>query len=128
MESKGRQEEEIGDIIPIIDIIPRKESLKASKVNPGCANGHIIWEYLTLYNQRGDILLRSVPCALYINITLDYRGLRFIAMSGYTGEIVVTWKSVVDFVNGNNIDETLIDNAIASETFVDKYADAEIYD
>ena len=86
--------------VPLMDVIPVRESKRAGEVNPLSNNPSIAYDYLTLYNQGGTVLARSTGHAKDMIITLTYRGVQFIATPGYhmSSTISIEWYSLVKFV------------------------------
>lgn len=58
-------------------------------------------EHLTIYDENGNILIRSEPAYGNDYIELNYQGLKFIALAGAESEsdIVITVESLKSFVN-----------------------------
>lgn len=91
--------------IPVEDFIPRRELLPEGRVDPTSRYPDVRWDYLTIYDQGGNVLARSRSMSKVANIHLTYRGLTFIATPGYDGieTVSVEWDSLVNLVTEEEI-------------------------
>lgn len=69
-------------------------------VNVMSEHPNSIWDYLTLYGPKGEILCRSVGFEKEQEAYVTYRGVLFIASPGYADSVVVVeWDSLINYIN-----------------------------
>ncbi len=80
------------------DLIPRRELIAEGKINPLSPYPEVRWDYLTIYDQGGNVLARSRSGSSGNTLYCWYRGMQFIASPGYDGEetISIEWYSLVE--------------------------------
>lgn len=87
--------------VELADIIIIRESMLSGEAFPEtqyCKD--VRWDYLTLYNQGGEIIMRSYGHRNDVNITLLYRGIQFFATPGYgRNNCFANWQTLVNYVN-----------------------------
>lgn len=84
------------------DIICVRESMTAKQAFPETHhfNEDAVWDYCTIYDEGGNILIRSQGFAKNVKVSLEFNNLMFIFDPGYTEDkVYITLNSLKTFIN-----------------------------
>lgn len=86
--------------VPWEDIVPRRELIREGDISLDAAFPEIRWDHLTLYDQAGNVVVRSDSALKNDMICLTYNRLTFVATPGYDNECLISieWESLIAMV------------------------------